>query len=223
MALARYSVFLDFDGTIATADTGVVLLEELAPRAWREVEELYKSGQIGSRECMTRQWELLPHNREAIERVVRAVPIDPALGPLVSFLQSAGAEVTIVSDGYGFRAAEVGRQAGVPVLTNMIDWDAHRVVFRDTPTACPCSACGTCKRSPIEAARARDRRSVLVGDGASDAKAAEVADIVFAKDELAYRCEKGGIPYQRFATLRDVLDAMTRWSKDPPASEHLGR
>jgi 2-hydroxy-3-keto-5-methylthiopentenyl-1-phosphate phosphatase len=49
---------------------------------------------------------------------------------------------------------------------------------------------------------------VLVGDGASDYKAALLADIVFAKGTLAAWCARNGIVHIPFTTLRDVLDAL---------------
>lgn len=212
MELSNASVFLDFDGTITTVDTGVHLLDTLAPPDWREVEALYKAGKIGSRECMSRQWEMLPADRAAIEAAVREVPLDQDFELLVDHLRTSGAEVIIVSDGYGFRAEEVGRHSGVPVLTNGIDWDRFAVVFPVVEPGCPCGLCGTCKRAPIEEARRRGRLTVLVGDGASDARAAEVADVVFAKDELARFCRQAGIPYRPFRTLGDVVTAMTKSS-----------
>ena len=62
--LARASVFLDFDGTVAPDDVGVHLLEELGRPGWRELEELWRRGEIGSRECIVGQWELLPNTDE---------------------------------------------------------------------------------------------------------------------------------------------------------------
>jgi len=45
---------------------------------------------------------------------------------------------------------------------------------------------------------------VLVGDGASDQKAALLVDVLFAKDGLARWCDIAGLPYRPFTTLADV-------------------
>jgi hypothetical protein len=82
--LSSTSVFLDFDGTISLADTGVHLLNRLVGDAWHGIEELYTSGEIGSRECLVRQWALLPTGDEDRLRSVAAeVPVDPYFEPLV--------------------------------------------------------------------------------------------------------------------------------------------
>ncbi len=51
----------------------------------------------------------------------------------------------------------------------------------------------------------RHATTVLVGDGASDAKAAEIADFVFAKGTLADWCAREGIAHQRFTDLFDLV------------------
>ncbi|MHB1447388.1 MAG: HAD-IB family phosphatase [Acidimicrobiales bacterium] len=209
MDLPNASVFLDFDGTITTEDTGVYLLDHLAPPSWRQIETLYKTGEIGSRECLVRQWALLPRDRAAIEAAVREVPLDAGFAPLITYLVSEGAEVTILSDGYGFRAQEVARDVGVEAVTNAVDWERHAVLFPNAARSCPCGLCGTCKRSPINAAKERGRQTILVGDGASDAQAAQVADIVFAKAELADRCKQADIRYYQFESLLEVIEALS--------------
>jgi len=48
-------VFFDFDGTIAPVDTTDLLLERFAAPDWRQIEDDWKAGRIGSRECLVRR------------------------------------------------------------------------------------------------------------------------------------------------------------------------
>lgn len=213
MDLSGLAVFLDFDGTIAVDDTGVYLLERLAPLSWRELEDRYTAGSIGSRECMAAEWALLPRDRQRVEAVASEVPIDAGFRPLVAFLLRSGAEVCILSDGFGFRADEVGAEAGIDVVTNSIDWDTWTVRHPNEVADCECAECGACKREPIRRAAARGRTTVLVGDGTSDVKAASVADVVFAKAELAAWCEAQGVSFERFSGLGDVEGTLRSWAQ----------
>jgi 2-hydroxy-3-keto-5-methylthiopentenyl-1-phosphate phosphatase len=206
--LARTVVFLDFDGTISETDTGVHLLERLAPPAWRELGDAYARGEIGSRECLLDEWDLLPHDEQQLREVARTVPIDPGARGLVDALRSAGADVVIVSDGFGFPADEVARDLGVPLLANAVDWATGRLEFPHEDRCCACSSCGTCKQAPIKDARHRRLTTVLVGDGTSDRKAALLADVVFAKGALAAWCAASDLSHHRFDCLADVQAAL---------------
>jgi 2,3-diketo-5-methylthio-1-phosphopentane phosphatase len=206
--LARTSLFLDFDGTITTVDADVHLLERLAPPEWREIDDEFRRGEIGSRICLLDTWDLLIPDQDAMRAVYREVPIDPATPTVLDALRAAGAEVMVVSDGFGFHAREVCAELGVAVLTNDVDWSSGRLEFPHEDRCCACSSCGVCKQAPIKDAKYRGRTTVLVGDGASDYKAALLADVVFAKSTLAAWCTRNGIDFVPYSTLGDVLDAL---------------
>ena len=205
---ATLSVFLDFDGTITTVDTGVHVLERLGDPRWREVDAEYARGEIPSRVCLLDEWDLLPHDRELLVAAAAEVPLDPGFEPLVAALRGAGAEVRIVSDGFGLTVHEVGAAVGVPVLANRVDWTTGRLEFPHEDRCCACSSCGTCKQAPVKDASRRGRTTVLVGDGTSDRKAALLADLVFAKAGLARWCAANGVAFHPFDTLADVQVAL---------------
>jgi 2,3-diketo-5-methylthio-1-phosphopentane phosphatase len=206
--LTRVAVFVDFDGTVSEADTGVHLLQRLGAPGWSDVSEAYRRGEIGSRECLLDEWDLLPKDENLLRSVAREVPIDPGAAPLLDALRAAGAEVTMVSDGFGIRADEVAAELGVPLLSNAADWTTGRLEFPFEDRCCACSSCGTCKQAPIKDARRRGLTTVLIGDGTSDRKAALLADVVFAKGPLADWCEHNGVPHRRFERLADVQAAL---------------
>jgi 2-hydroxy-3-keto-5-methylthiopentenyl-1-phosphate phosphatase len=208
--LAACSVFLDFDGTMTVTDTGVHVLERLGASGWQDIDELYAAGVIGSRECLEREWALLPKDEGVLRAVTAEVELDPALEPLVDDLRAAGAEVVVVSDGFGFYASEVCERLGLPLLTNAVDWSTGDLTFPNVDRCCPCSSCGTCKQAPVKEARRRGRTTVFVGDGVSDRKAALLAEVVFAKDPLAEWCELAGIDHIPFAELAEVHSRLCR-------------
>jgi 2-hydroxy-3-keto-5-methylthiopentenyl-1-phosphate phosphatase len=206
--LARTAVFLDFDGTVTMRDSGVHVLERLAPPEWRALSEAYARDEIGSRECLFDEWDLVPKDETMVRAVAREVGIDPRFVSLVERLRTAGAEVTVVTDGFGFYAEEVCAAAGVPLLANTVDWSTGELVFPHENRCCPCSTCGVCKQAPIKDARYAGKTTVLVGDGTSDRKAALLADVVLAKGQLARWCDRAGVAYVRFDTLADVMGAL---------------
>ena len=211
--LSKTSVFFDFDGTITLDDVGVYLLEQLDARGWLELDEQYKAGTLGSRECIEAQWWCIPDSvGEAERRALAArVPVDPAFHPLVEQLQNRGAEVAVVSDGWGFYIADAIAPLEIPVFTNTIDFATNTLVSPYRDPACPtCGACGTCKPAIVREAAQRGRTTVFVGDGTSDRHAARVADVVFAKGALAQWCATEAIPHTTFDTLTKVTAALIR-------------
>ena len=206
--LARAAVFLDYDGTISVRDTGVAMLEVLGDPAWREVSAEYERGEIGSRVCILEEWDLLPKNEAALREQAMAVAHDVDAEPLIVELRAAGAEVAIVSDGFGFYVEERLSHLGVPIYTNAVDWATGELVFPNADRCCACSSCGTCKQAPIKDAVRRGLTTVMVGDGVSDQKAALLADVLFAKAGLARWCDHAGVAYEPFTTLGDVRTAL---------------
>jgi 2,3-diketo-5-methylthio-1-phosphopentane phosphatase len=202
--LSRTSVFLDFDGTISTVDVGVHVLERAAPDEWRAIDEQFRRGVIDSRECILDEWDLVEGDEATLRAIAGEVALDPGVGPLVDALRAAGAELTVVSDGFGFYVADAVRPFGLDVLTNEVDFATRRLEFPHEDRCCACASCGTCKQAPIKDAAFRGQSTMLIGDGASDRKAALLADVVFAKDALASWCGAFGVEFHPFETLTDV-------------------
>jgi 2-hydroxy-3-keto-5-methylthiopentenyl-1-phosphate phosphatase len=145
------------------------------------------------------------HPGRGLLRAVSAeVPLDGHFETLVDALAEAGAEVTIVSDGFGFVAADVGAAVGVEVRTATVDWSTGRLGFPFGDSSCPCARCGTCKQAALRQAAARGRTTVFVGDGTSDRLAAPLADVLFATDALARWCDDNAVAYHPFLSLGEV-------------------
>jgi 2-hydroxy-3-keto-5-methylthiopentenyl-1-phosphate phosphatase len=206
--LANTTVFCDFDGTIATADVGQHLLARFAPQDWLRYHDEYDAGLIGSRECLVSQWDLVTPDETAWRAVAAEVPIDAGFVPLAAALRDAGAQLLVVSDGFGFYAEEVCADLDVPVLTNRVDWSTGRLEFPYEDRCCACSTCGVCKQAPIKDAHHAGRTTVLIGDGTSDRKAALLADVVFATGHLATWCAQFDVAHHHFDTLADVHAAL---------------
>lgn len=202
--LSRTSVFIDFDGTITTVDVGVHVLTRAAPDDWLAIDEQFRHGVIDSRECILDEWDLVEGDEATLRAIAAEVALDPGVGPLVDALRAAGAELTVVSDGFGFYVEDAVRPFGLDVLTNAVDFTTRQLQFPNEDRCCPCASCGTCKQAPIKDAQYRGQVTMLIGDGASDRKAALLADVVFAKGELESWCSAFGVECIPFDVLDDV-------------------
>mgnify|MGYP001549657155 CR=1 FL=1 len=214
-----WQVACDFDGTITHQDVTDSLLDRFAPPQWQEIEAEWKAGTIGSRECMTRQVDLLRASPEEIDRHLESVEIDPAFPAFVAFCRARRIPLSVVSDGLD-RAihAVLGRHGlgHLPVLANQLEALPGRRWRLTSPQASEScrTASGTCKCAMMARAGQAGpapRLSLLIGDGASDFCAAASADLVFAKDRLLRHAEHRGLPhvaFHDFAQAQRLLAAL---------------
>ena len=200
---SRWTVSCDFDGTLAIDDVVNTLLDRFAEPAWLQVEAEWRSGLIGSRECLARQTLMLRVTPKGLADCVDQVAVDPEGAAFLADCRRMGHDVRIVSDGYDWVIDRVLRRIGVhraPVVANRLIFcggDRWRVEF---PHAAPACGSGVCK---CRASGGVERR-VHLGDGRSDACAPDAADLVFAKGWLLDSRVRLGRPCIAFHTFADV-------------------
>ena len=111
-------LLVDFDGTIASVDTTDLLLERFAAPAWRDIEEDWKAGRIGSRECMVRQIDLVRASQAEMDEFVAGIEIDPEFPSFATLCTRLGHSIAVVSDGLQTtRLASVFEEAGCGTAT----------------------------------------------------------------------------------------------------------
>jgi 2-hydroxy-3-keto-5-methylthiopentenyl-1-phosphate phosphatase len=205
-------ILLDFDGTIAIEDTTDCLLERFAAPSWRKVEEAWEGGLIGSRECLSRQVELIHASDKDIERFIAGVHVDPGFLPFIAACSAARFDVMVVSDGLDRIVRGVIERTGVklPIAANRLEaaGSSHwRLAFPHSSPNCS-SASGNCK---CAASPDRVGPRIVVGDGRSDFCAAASADYVFAKGRLRTHCLENGIAHAPIANLTEATLLFDDW------------
>ena len=93
------SVLVDFDGTVVLEDTTDLILERFADPAWRTVETAWIEGRIGSRECLSRQIDLVRASVADLDELADATPIDPDFSDFIVTCRDLGLRPVIGSDG----------------------------------------------------------------------------------------------------------------------------
>lgn len=209
------TVFLDFDGTVSCADVVDAILERYASPEWLRVEEEWRVGRVGSRECLRRQMALVRATPCEIDAIIDGIGIDPGFGALLEACAGGVAPIHIISDGFDYCIRRLLNRApaAIQLALQTVDVRAShlepaaggqwRTAF-PFPEA-PCiHGCATCKPTIMQTLTAVGRTTVFVGDGLSDRYAAAAADLVFAKDKLASYCVEKGIVHVSFTSLADV-------------------
>jgi 2,3-diketo-5-methylthio-1-phosphopentane phosphatase len=206
-------VFVDFDGTIAPVDTTDLLLERFAAPAWRQIEEDWKAGRIGSRECLVRQIDLVRASETEMDAFVAGIAIDPGFPDFVRLCELQGHSVAVVSDGLDRTIAAVLSRHGLelPFYANRMEstgGNRWRLGFPYARSDCR-SLSGNCKCRFTEGQPRRLR--VVIGDGRSDFCVAGRADLVLAKSALLDHCRAMEMPHFAFSDFSEASRLMADW------------
>ena len=226
---APISLLVDYDGTISRLDVGDTLLERLAvdQAEVARKDAQYDAGEVGSRELLRWDMDVLPQDRELLLAIATTVPQDETLGLLVECARADGAAVEIVSDGLGFyipdNLARLGL-ADLPVATNHTTVSGGGAGMRFPYGNPRCFVCGTCKRERVFLHQAAGRIVVFIGDGTSDRYAAAHADVVFAKGKLIDICRAEGWAAHDLGLLRGHRRVARGWPRrrDAAADDRRG-
>ncbi|MCL2524207.1 MAG: MtnX-like HAD-IB family phosphatase [Betaproteobacteria bacterium] len=214
-----WSVLCDFDGTISTKDVTDTLLEAFGKPGWREAEDEWLAGRIGSRVCMQRQIACLDASKEELDEAIDAIGVDEAFAAFVDAVVARDWELLIVSDGLDYaikRILQRHRLPALPFYANRLVQVGARSWQLDSPYADPAcrSASGMCKCAFAHRARAAGGKVLMIGDGRSDFCVAGDADWVFAKGRLMTHCFEKSLPHVPISGFADALRII------PAAAEH---
>jgi 2-hydroxy-3-keto-5-methylthiopentenyl-1-phosphate phosphatase len=211
--LAHCHVLVDFDGTIATVDTTDALLERFALPEWHAIEDEWKAGKIGSRECMVRQVDLIRATPAEMDAFIDGLEIDPGVTAFFTYARGRGLEISVVSDGLDRTVNAVLARNGIVASTraNQLEHlgeDRWRLSFPNTRADCKAFS-GNCKCATPDAVEAALR--VVVGDGRSDFCVAEQADFVLAKSKLIEHAKLRDLPHAAFTTFAEAKHYLAAW------------
>lgn len=207
-----YSIFCDFDGTISIIDTVNTLFDDFASKKWIEIENIWKQGLIGSKECMERQLDCIPTiSQSQFDNFIDNMKIDSGFKTFIDAVNAANIDFYIVSDGFSLiinRTLAKNKIFGVNIIASEVSLVKNKLIpkFPHECTDCLVKA-GNCKCKAIKLL-GLNKKIIYIGDGHSDTCAIRHADLIFAKKELAEYCEKNSIDYTEFENFKDIREEL---------------
>ena len=208
----RAAVFFDFDNTIATCDVfDDMLLQFGDDPGWQGLETKWKTGKIGSRQCLEGQIKCMSVSRQRLDKYLSGIKLDPFFLKVLQFLAKYGITPSIVSDNFDYMLNRILKHhgiKGVTVYANHARLYRGRLIPRFPHTDKKCPACAHCKKKNLLSYAGKNSIILYIGDGRSDRCPAKYADVVFAKGYLLNYCKKEKLPYIPFKTLKDVYNCL---------------
>lgn len=226
--MSDWIILCDFDGTISVEDVTDSLLERHAHPEWTAIEQRWRAGAIGSRQCLREQIALVDADRGQLDALFASMRIDRAFPAFVEAAMAANIPVRIVSDGLDVAIESLLARHQLdylPVAANHLRADGPRRWQLEFPWAradCAVSS-GLCKCAQVALARQAKKKVLLIGDGTSDFCAAGAVDLVFAKHRLIEHCRARDLPYVPITGFADaivLLPALLEGNLAPVAPAH---
>lgn len=208
-------VLVDFDGTMVPGDVTDHIYASFCDPKWLDLEAEWQSGRMTSRECMSRQVDMIRANPEDIARAVNERTIDPDFPAFVKKAQASGIDIIVVSDGFDIAIETVLKRNGLdlPYYANRLEWlgrDRWRLGFPNMKAECAPRA-GNCKCAQLADGA---RRTVVIGDGRSDFCVASKADFILSKASLTRQCVEKNFRHIAIGGFADVLRLFDTWTME---------
>ncbi|NQS98731.1 MAG: MtnX-like HAD-IB family phosphatase [candidate division Zixibacteria bacterium] len=213
-ALEPIAVFSDFDGTVTTKDTTVLLLELFGNPAWLDIEERMLAGEISEAEGMSAEFALINTSwEEAIGAILNEIHLDSTFPGFIAWLGEAGVPITILSGGVEEISRGLLKKHGIEeleVYANRLHVENNRWTLIPSDRPKIKGLCNHCKTFSVLESQQAGYRTVYIGDGFTDRCPAGKADIIFAKDDLAAYCELNSIEFHCFRDFTDIRIQLER-------------
>ena len=214
MPVPGWTILCDFDGTISVEDVIDSLLDRFGRPGWEVLEQDWRAGRIGSRECMAGQVELLQMTRAELDAHLAEVWIDHAFPGFVARARELNVPIRVVSDGLDYAIHRILGRYGLDDLPLAANHLAPAEPPKQWQLTSPFQAdgcrSGTCKCACVAQAREGGAKTLLIGDGASDFSAADRVDFVFAKHRPIEHCRAAGIAYVPITGFEDALEFLPK-------------
>ena len=200
----------DFDGTITKKDSLYDFFDTYASKNWLEVEKLWQEGQISSKECLIKEFELVDNlSSKLIEEYVKTIEIDEGFKDFCRFCKEKNIALYVVSDGVDYfinKILENNKIENLKVITNHGEFieGKFKLTFPNCYSNCKNDS-GTCKCKVIEDLKKKYDKLIYIGDGTSDFCVSKRADYLFAKSGLIKYCKNQNIEFEPFNNFKDIV------------------
>jgi 2-hydroxy-3-keto-5-methylthiopentenyl-1-phosphate phosphatase len=182
---------------------------------WDSVEARLRAGEIDMLGAMREEFEhVRAREADVVAHVLAEAGLRPGFNEFARWIEDEGHRLLVVSAGFRSLIDPVLAAAGLSHLhvhagDALFTIEGTWIAF--PPSRMPCVAqCSHCKRETIAAHGPFAGPVVYIGDGFSDRCASGVADLVFARRELARHLDDEGVAYHPFDDFYEVREILAR-------------
>lgn len=211
--LENTAILVDFDGTITTTDTNVLLVEKYQNETIEYlVETKRKINYIRYLNLIFKEIKIT--EKEYINMILKEIEISEGFIDFYKNIKVNNIPLAILSGGFDNAIIPFLREYDIKdinVYANTLKFDGSNITvkyFHSDENCCDMGPCGNCKVKHYESFKKDNYKIIFIGDGFTDHAIAKKADIVFAKNELLKYCNENDIdciPWIDFNDINKVI------------------
>lgn len=218
MNLSTLSVFCDFDGTVTTSDSLILIFDKFCGGNWRLIEDKMLSKEISQRDALREQVRLLKTGVDFEMFLAETVKLRDGFSQFLDFVGKNSIPFMILSGGFivfieailkSHNLAELAKTAEANnIILTENGWELNE---NNNPKIC--GNCSNCKTNFVVSEKKKGRTVVYIGDGHTDRCAALQSDIVFARGGLESFLKKKGKSFHHFDSFPEITAILTNCFK----------
>ena len=202
----------DFDNTISERDFYWLVIDHyIGQRGVDYYNEWKKSHKIGTT-FLNKVFGWYTFTEEEHNEVLSKVRIDRDLEAVEAFVTDRGGDFHILSAGFRYyieHALAVRNLEHLSVMTNEGGFkEGHFIMEPDKTSPFYSEVYGINKEAVALHYKKQAKKLYFAGDSEPDFWAAQHADVIFAKEELARILDESGIVYIPYKNFGDILEAL---------------
>lgn len=210
-------IFCDFDGTITVNDNIIAIIRHFNPPGWEPIAEQVISQQLSIRDGVGQLFHLLPTSmqQEVVDYGINNARIREGFAELLAYCSSNDIEFYVTSGGIDFFVYPILEKFGIPqdhIYCNGSDFTGDTIAIT-WPNPCDGSCtndCGMCKTTIMRRFPADEYERILIGDSVTDFEGAKLADLVFSRSILTFKCQELGLPHHEFDSFHDIISKLDK-------------
>lgn len=202
----------DFDGTISKVDFFIMATHQLMSSDKMAPWYDYLEGKITHLEALNRIFANIHLPQKAMNKFISSIEIDPAFYDFLKFKKRHRIPLFVASAGCAYyikkRISRELKNFAIHLIANRGTYSPQNgLKLIAPPKTSPfySEKTGVSKVKIVEFLKKKKYFVVYAGDGRPDFKAAQKADIVFAKGALLKLCREAKMEAKRFNSFNDIL------------------
>jgi len=219
MKISNTLVFCDFDGTFAAKDIGHQIFKHFSGNRNESIVALWKEMKISSRECLTREAELVRMSRGDLESFLDQFELRRGAVEFYELLKRKDIPFYIVSDGTNLYIRYLLEKFGleeIDFFSNSGSISDGRLTIDFPYNNYGCLRCGNCKGARIKdiLEEVKEPKDIIfIGDGLSDICALPYANLIFARGDLLKYCHDNSVSAIEYQDFFDIINYMEKSGK----------